>query len=88
MDWPEVVTVIREWGLPDLQQSQVASCDPQIIQAVYSTILQRVTGITLDKLDNKTDSLVDELGEHAVCLSCFSSACSCSVRISVQEASL
>src|ERR1700742_1204603 len=63
---PEIVSVVREWGMQDVQQAQLAHCDSQTIQQIYAVALQRATGITLDALDVVTESLVSGLDEHGV----------------------
>jgi hypothetical protein len=66
MDWQEVEAVVREWGLVELQHSQLSSCDPMVIQNVYTTILRRITGISSTTLDNKASELADEFGDQSV----------------------
>jgi Nuf2 family len=63
---PEVISVVHEWGLDDVQQSQIAACDPTVIQRIYAVAVQRVTGISLETLDYKTEQLVSGLDEYGV----------------------
>lgn len=62
----EIVSVVHEWGLDDVQQTQISGCDPMVIQRIYAVAVQRVTGISLETLDNKTEQLVTGLDEYGV----------------------
>ena len=62
----EVIGVVHEWGLEDVQQSQIAGCDPMVIQRIYAVAVQRVTGISLETLDDQTEQLLSSLDEYGV----------------------
>ena len=68
-DLPEIVSVVRDWGLQDVHQSQIAACDPQIIQTIYSVALERVTGISPTALDQAVERSTVTLQENSVCIS-------------------
>lgn len=62
----EILSVVHEWGLDDVQQSQISNCDPLTIQRIYAAAVNRVTGISLDVLDEKTKQLATQLKEDVV----------------------
>lgn len=65
-DLPEIVSVVQDWGLQDVHQSQIAACDVQVIQSIYALALERVTGITTAALDQATEKSLLPIDEYPV----------------------
>jgi hypothetical protein len=62
----EIISVVHEWGLEDVQLVHISGCDPSVIQRIYAVAVQRVTGISLETLDGKTEELVSGLEDYGV----------------------
>ena len=62
----EIIAVVHEWGLEDVQMAHISGCDPMVIQRIYAVAVQRVTGISFETLDSKTEELASGLDEYGV----------------------
>lgn len=61
IELPEMIAVVRGWGIREVQPADISGCDAHTLQTIYTSALQRVTGITVDALEQVTDKLVKDL---------------------------